>query len=386
MTGQKKNKRNQDCGWIQCEGSLEKEKWVSLLLEWFRKNHRWMPWREESTPYRRWISEIMLQQTRVETVIPYFNRFINRFPTIESLADASEDEVLKMWEGLGYYSRARHVRQAAQVIMKEHGGFFPDSQQQALTLPGIGPYSSAAILSMAYGVPLPSVDGNVMRVFCRLTAWKENVLDPATVKKVRTALQTIIPCDSPGSFNEALMELGAVVCVPLSPNCPSCPLTNSCHAFRFKLTHCLPVRIKKGRVVKHHYLVFWLNGSGEKSVAVRKNPPRGLLGGLWAFPMVEISRSKEYDPTEEGFSQEKQNQSVLEAEKQWGITIDGVRYRQRLSHQFSHQHWTMDVVEASTVSLPDDFVWVNREHLLQLAFPEAYQKVIRLMEERPASI
>ncbi|SMP60433.1 A/G-specific adenine glycosylase [Anoxynatronum buryatiense] len=353
--------------------------WTPALLQWFEVNQRPMPWRQTSTPYYRWLSEIMLQQTRVDTVIPYFHRFVERFPRVEHLAEASEDEVLKLWEGLGYYSRARNLLKAARVMVAEHQGTFPATEKEALALPGIGPYSAAAVLSMAYGVPLPSVDGNVLRVYARLTALAENVLEPATVKRVQGALKTAMPQHRPGDFNEAMMELGAVICLPVSPLCQNCPIQDHCEAHRQHRVEQLPLRIKKDRTTRHHYLVMYLQNAAGTCVAAQKNPPSGLLGGLWAFPMMEVTADHEDMKALPALA-------AKEAVARWQITLQQPEAVGRLRHVFSHRHWTMWVVSAVSEELPPACEWLPHAELSVKAFPEVYQKVMRLMDERAASI
>lgn len=364
--------------------------WVEPLMGWFYTNRRSMPWREDSTPYRRWLSEIMLQQTRVETGIPYFQRFVERFPDIASLAEAQEDDVLKLWEGLGYYSRARNLLKAAQVMVEQHKGEFPDTEQEAKNLPGVGPYTTAAVLSMAYGVPLPSVDGNVLRVYARLTALGENVMETATVKKVQQALTEIIPRERPGDFNEAMMELGALVCLPANPSCGECPVKTHCQAYATGQVDKLPVRIKKDTTTRHRYWVVYLMNLNKTKVALKKNPPKGLLGGLWAFPMLEVmveGRNEKKSLASMTGSQ-LEEQAGLDFLEQWEVQLEQMVYKGRKTHVFSHRHWTMEVFKASTTedALPNEYEWVAVDSLQDLAFPEVYQKVMRLMEDQPASI
>lgn len=366
--------------------SSDETLWVDPLISWFYKNKRSMPWREESTPYRRWLSEIMLQQTRVDTGIPYFLRFVERYPDIPSLAKAQEDDVLKLWEGLGYYSRARNLLKAARVMVEQHESEFPRTEKEAKALPGVGPYTTAAVLSMAYGIPLPSVDGNVLRVYARLTALGENVMEAGTVKKVQQALDTIIPRECPGDFNEAMMELGALVCLPANPACGACPVQDHCQAFATSQVEQLPIRIKKDTTTRHRYWVFYVLDSTQTKVAAKKNPPKGLLGGLWAFPMAELGTS--HDSQRDRGKREKASQSEVETAGQWADYMDPFEYMGKYTHVFSHRKWFVEVFHSTTdkENLPEGFQWVPVENLKELAFPEVYQKVIRLMEERPASI
>ena len=363
--------------------SIAEAPWVEPLMSWFYKNKRTMPWRQLSTPYRRWLSEIMLQQTRVETGIPYFHRFVERYPDIPSLAEAQEDDVLKLWEGLGYYSRARNLLKAARFMVEHHGGNFPGTEKEAKALPGVGPYTAAAVLSMAYGVPLPSVDGNVLRVYARLAALAENVMDAATVKKVQQALEHVIPRECPGDFNEAMMELGALVCLPANPACDQCPVKPHCQAYATEQVDKLPLRIVKDRTTRHHYWVYYLLDSSGTNVAVKKNPPKGLLGGLWAFPMVECSGKTQSLPSMT--EHEMEEQARRDALKQWQVALDQVKHKGGKTHVFSHRHWTMEVFRGiiKDPTLPEGCGWVGVDSLKDLAFPEVYQKVIRLMEDRP---
>jgi A/G-specific adenine glycosylase len=398
---------DQSTGIANASGKIRKAdlQWVPDLLRWFDQNKRSMPWREHPTPYYRWLSEIMLQQTRVDTVIPYFNRFVERYPDILSLGKAEEDDVLKLWEGLGYYSRARNLLKAARLMVKQHSGTFPATEKEALALPGIGPYSAAAVLSMAYGVPLPSVDGNVLRVYCRLTAFAANVLEAATVKKVQQSLKEIMPMESPGDFNESMMELGAVICLPANPRCGECPIQKNCVAYQNGQVEDLPIRIKKDKTTRHYYLLYYLLNETGTEVLVRKNPPKGLLGGLWAFPMIELSEQEmmlgsETNSMDHAASRSNQKwpESVsdrrslecIAAEKaahEWAASFSTIVHRGRLKHIFSHRHWTMEIMAAKSVALtPPGYGWIPLEQLSQLAFPEVYQKVIRLMEDRPAVI
>lgn len=214
------------------------------LLTWFEANKRDMPWRRTYAPYHIWLSEIMLQQTQVATVIPYFERYIKKYPTIEDLAEGDETEVLKLWEGLGYYSRARRLIPCAQQVMRDHNGKFPKDYKTLIKLPGIGPYTAGAILSIAYNLKFPAVDGNVKRVFSRMYEIDEPVNDPKQHKVFETLVQEVIPDDA-RNFNQAIMELGALICKPSSPNCGACPVTDNCLAYKNGHQQVLPLYKKK---------------------------------------------------------------------------------------------------------------------------------------------
>lgn len=256
------------------------------LLHWYDGNRRVLPWREEPAPYRVWISEIMLQQTRVEAVKPYFARFMETLPDVRSLAAADEQTLLKLWEGLGYYSRARNLKKAAQVIMEEHGGAMPKSHEKLLKLPGIGSYTAGAIASIAFGIPEPAVDGNVLRVLSRLFADREDILKAGTKKRYENMLRDNMDRERPGDYNQALIELGAIVCIPAGkPLCGGCPFNSICLAFREGLTGEIPVKApKKPRRIEEKtvFLLEW-----EDMAAIRKRSEKGLLASLYEFPNVQ---------------------------------------------------------------------------------------------------
>ena len=262
---------------------MAKKRWTARLLAWYRAAHRDLPWRRTGDIYAVWVSEVMLQQTRVETVIPYFERFLARFPTVASLAAAPLQDVLKLWEGLGYYGRARNFHRAAQRVVAEHGGRVPAEYAPFRALPGVGDYIAAAVLSIAAGRPLPVVDGNVLRVWARFRGIAEEVRAAGVVRRIREELQAAIPADAPGDFNQALMELGATVCTPVSPRCPACPMAAECAAFREGRTAELPVRSARP-AVPHHRIAVGVIRRRDGRLLIQQRPPEGLLGGLWEFP------------------------------------------------------------------------------------------------------
>ncbi|MCX5818738.1 MAG: A/G-specific adenine glycosylase [Deltaproteobacteria bacterium] len=253
------------------------------LTRWYDDHRRPLPWRETRDPYAIWISEIMLQQTRVETVVPYYRRFIERFPTVESLARAPLGDVLKTWENLGYYARVRNLHKAAGEIAARFGGRIPERLEEIIRLPGIGRYTAGAILSIAFGRAVPAVDGNVRRVISRLHAIEESVDDEEVRERIEELVRTLVPTRDPGRFNQALMELGAVCCTPKSPACPACPLQNDCRARLQGLAHRLPVRGKK-KTIPHREVVAAVIRDGEGRILIVQRPSRGLLGSLWKFP------------------------------------------------------------------------------------------------------
>ena len=262
-----------------------------LLLEHYDDHRRDLPWRGNREPYRVWVSEIMLQQTRVETAIPYYDRWMERFPTVEALAEVDEESVLKAWEGLGYYARARNLHRSAVIVRERLGGVLPQDSQSLKTLPGIGEYSAGAIASIAYGEVVPAVDGNVRRVLSRLL----DIEDPTDATLRKRAGELVDP-DRPGDWNQALMELGATVCTPRSPRCTVCPLTGECRAMAEGTQELRPGSKHRPRVrTVSHAVVVALNAAGEMLMVRR--PTDGLLGGLWEFPAVEIGAE---DPTPVG--------------------------------------------------------------------------------------
>ncbi len=251
------------------------------LLDWFRASARVLPWRSGRTPYRVWVSETMLQQTQVATVIPYFERWLKSFPDLTTLADAPQEAVLKAWEGLGYYRRARLLQRGAQVVVQEHGGRVPGTYRELLELPGIGPYTAAAIASLAFGEAVLAVDGNVKRVAARLFCLP-GIVTPVAVK---TVLEPHLPSAAAGDFNEALMELGATICTPRSPRCDACPVRAHCEAFRTGRVSLFPEPVKR-KAVPHHYRYALIARRGD-ALWLRQRSEDEMLGGLWGFVLSE---------------------------------------------------------------------------------------------------
>lgn len=266
------------------------------LLDWYHKNRRILPWREAPHPYGVWISEIMLQQTRVEAVKPYFARFMDRLPDVVSLAEVEEETLLKLWEGLGYYNRARNLQKAAQIMVSEFGGKLPKSYEELLRLPGIGSYTAGAIASIAYQIPVPAVDGNVLRVISRVLKSREEIDKPAVKKWMEKVLLETMDKEEPGNYNQALIEIGAIVCIPAGkPLCGECPLKSVCLSFREALTGEIPVRSVKKKRKKEDRTVFVIEW--EDKAAVRKRADKGLLASLYEFPNLEGHIKAEDIPT-----------------------------------------------------------------------------------------
>ena len=268
----------------------EKKKFQRQLLSWFAERKRDLPWRRTRDPYRIWISEIMLQQTRVAAVIPYYEKFTGRFATVESLARAKTETVLKCWSGLGYYSRARNMHSAAKEIVARHARRFPRDHKDAIALPGIGRYTAAAVLSIAYGEPLAVLDGNVARVLARIGAIRTNLRAPGTWQSLESAAQDLLAQEAPGDWNQAVMELGATVCTPKSPRCEQCPVASSCRAYKLGIANKLPAtRPKRDAVEVILAATVFLACEGQTIVLRKQGPGGALFSNLWQFPDMEVS-------------------------------------------------------------------------------------------------
>ena len=295
------------------------------LLEWYENGRRILPWREEPTPYHVWLSEIMLQQTRVETVKPYYDRFMEELPDIASLADVEEERLLKLWEGLGYYNRARNLKRAAMQIVSEYGGRMPTDYRELVKLSGIGSYTAGAIASIAFGQAVPAVDGNVLRILSRLRADDRDIMDVRVKSSIEEELKGVIPTDRPGDFNQALMELGAVVCVPNgSPKCGECPWEAFCQAkAQERMTEYPKKAPKKPRSIEKKTILVMQYGN---LIALRKRPEKGLLAGMYEFPSMEGYRTEE---------------EVLTHLKESGVSPIRIRRLNESKHIFTHKEWHM---------------------------------------------
>jgi A/G-specific adenine glycosylase len=296
------------------------------LLFWYGNNARVLPWRTDTDPYRVWISEIMLQQTRVETVIPYYERFLKEIPSIRALRETSDDKLLKLWEGLGYYSRARNLRKAAEILCVKYGGAFPHRYEDILGLPGIGPYTAGAIASICFGLPVPAVDGNVLRVFARLLKIATPIDGPDVPKQIRTMLSDIyaaLDSSRRGAFTQALMELGACVCVPNgAPLCTTCPVAEFCMALQDGIPEDFPVRTAKKEKRNEDRTILILK-CGDR-FAVRRRPDKGLLASLWELPNVSERLTKK---------------SSLAYVAKWGLSATAIAPGVSYTHVFTHIRW-----------------------------------------------
>ncbi len=342
------------------------------LLAWFRRSARQLPWRGTPDPYKIWVSEVFLQQTRLQTMLPYYERFMEAFPTVHALAGADEEQLMKLWEGLGYYSRARNLHRAAKIVVGDLGGRFPITAEEWQKLPGIGRYTANAIASIAFGERVPVVDGNVKRVLSRVFNIKECVDDVEIERLLWSIAEALVPGTSPADFNQALMEMGSLVCTPRNPLCAECPLRHICDARALGCQELLPVRRKK-KPLPHHDVV---------AAAVRKNgryllgkrPSRGLLGGLWELPGGKVKGGESH---EQALKRELKEELGIEAAV--GPLVASVK------HAYSHFKVTLYVYrceQRAGRARPlhhAQVKWVRPKDLGNYAFPAATRKVLHLL-------
>ncbi len=336
------------------------------LLDWYGRHARVLPWRENPEPYRVWVSEVMLQQTRVEAVKPYFERFLAELPSLAALAAAPEAQILKLWEGLGYYNRVRNLQKGAREVMARFDGVVPATFDELLTLPGVGRYTAGAIASIAYGQPVPAVDGNVLRVVSRLQNRTDNILDPKVRRDVEATLRAILPEGRAGDFNQALMELGAVVCVPNgAPHCGGCPLEALCRAHALGVEESLPVRAAKKPRRTEERTVFLLTCG--KRLALCRRPEQGLLAGLWELPAVA-----------ERLDEEQAVQTLA----RWRITVPSLTRLPDARHIFTHLTWRMTAWAGEAAEETPAFVWASaaelaHDYTLPSAFKAYFAEIAR---------
>ena len=342
------------------------------LLPWYAANRRDLPWRQDKDPYHIWVSEIMLQQTRVEAVKGYYTRFLDALPTISALADCDDGLLHKLWEGLGYYSRVRNLKKAAQQIMDKHNGVFPGNYADILALPGIGEYTAGAICSIAFGQPTPAVDGNVLRVIARLTDDATPVDLPAYKKTVQQELSAIYP-EQAGDFTQALMDLGATVCGPNRlPDCQNCPCNGFCMGYKNQTAENLPVKSPKRQRKIEEYTVFILCCDGK--YALQKRPNKGLLAGLWQFPNV---------------SGKLDAQGVLKCVEEFRLKPKEIRLQGERKHIFTHIEWDMRGVYVEVSNCNEAFVWLTETEIRsQAALPTAFrlflsEDKLKIFNEKP---
>ena len=345
---------------------LKKPNLAPLLLKWYDKHDRPFPWRETNDPYKIWLSEIMLQQTQVKTVIPYYNRWISRYPNIKSVADADIDSLLKNWEGLGYYARVRNFHNASKVVIKQYPGSVPDNRKMLLSLPGIGEYIAGAIMSIAFNKPIAAVDANALRVFSRLYTI-DGTLRVRT-KEVSNILSDLICHHRPGDFNQAIMDLGREVCKPKNPSCSICPLEQYCYAAVNNVVDKYPP-VPAPRKKPHYNVatgIIW----NKNKILISKRRDSGLLGGLWEFPGGKIKDG------------ETPKQCVIrEVSEELGICIRPRGLLKQISHAYSHFSITLDAYNCDYIDgVPRaiacaDWRWISPEQIVDLPFPKANHKL-----------
>lgn len=344
------------------------------LLSWYDAEFRDLPWRQTTDPYKIWVSEIMLQQTQVVKVVPYYKRFIDAFPTIQDLADAHPDEVLKLWEGLGYYARARNLHKAAQVIVQKFAGNFPASEAEIVKLPGIGEYTAAAIMSIVFGADIPVIDGNVNRVLCRIFALDMNPKSRDGRLIVRRKAELLLAHGHAGTYNQAIMELGAVICTPRSPGCTVCPVNTFCLARQKNKQTDYPIPApKKKRPHKHIVVgIIW----HDDKILIDQRKPEGLLGGLWEFPGGHVEDGESYEEA-----------VIREVKEELDIHIKVTRFFTSVDHQYTHFTISLHAFLCQFMSgRPKalgcaDWKWVRMDELSHYAFPRANGKIIEQLYE-----
>ncbi|MFC4410191.1 A/G-specific adenine glycosylase [Chungangia koreensis] len=333
----------------------QKEAFRQALTGWFNAEKRDLPWRQTKDPYKIWVSEVMLQQTRVDTVIPYYERFIDAFPTIHDLANAPEDVLLKKWEGLGYYSRARNLQAGVREVVEQYNGIVPDNRPTISSLKGVGPYTAGAILSIAYGKPEHAVDGNVMRVLSRILLITEDIAKPKTRKIFEAAVTNLIDHEDPSSFNQGLMELGALICTPTSPKCLLCPVRDFCQAFHEGKERALPVKTKAKKTKEIQFLSLVIQNEQGKWL-MEKRPKGGLLADMWQFPLVESLT----DDVKNVYGIEKASLFL------------------EFKHIFSHLTWNIKCMAAHSTKaddLSENCRWFSEEEMEELPLPVPMQKI-----------
>lgn len=346
--------------------------WIEApLLEWYRQNARDLPWRRTSDPYRIWVSEIMLQQTRVDTVIPYYKRFLDALPTVEALADADEGLLLKLWEGLGYYSRVRNMQKAAKSVVDEYGGKFPNDVKDLQKLCGIGSYTAGAVASIAYGIPAPAVDGNVMRVLSRLVGDTRNIFEPSVKKEFEKMLAPWVSKSSPGDYNQGLIELGALICQPsASARCGECPLNERCTACREgRVTELPSPKPMKPRKIERRTVLIL---ASDARVVIEKRPARGLLAGLWQLPSL---------------SRHLNEREVLGYAREIGLDPVHISRLDDAKHIFTHLEWHMicyKLILSDMSDIPEGWKLVTADELKsKYALPTAFSAYLpHLREEK----
>lgn len=352
----------------------QQKKFQQALLEWYEEHGKNLPWRKGTEPYQIWISEIMSQQTQVETVIPYYERFLTTFPDVSALARANDEKLLKLWEGLGYYSRARNLKVAAQQMVENFSGRFPVKIDDIRSLKGIGPYTAAAIASICYGQKEPAIDGNLMRVSSRLFELEADASRQADKKIFDAALRPLMPEKEPGNFNQALMDLGSQICKPKNPDCKACPLKEFCQACKNQTIKDFPIKTGKVKTTDFYYLAFAIkNERGE--YLFEQRPIKGLLASMWTFPLLE--------QTNEVFDKEEVSLPAF-------LSNQVIRHKKlgEIKHLFSHQKWTVRLIDcqladgiSEALSLLPNQRFISLSNLTDFALAGPQIKLMSLIEK-----
>ena len=355
------------------------------LLAWYDENKRDLPWRRSKNPYHIWVSEIMLQQTRVDTVIPYYERFLDWFPTVESLADAPEERLLKAWEGLGYYSRVRNMQKAAQQIMNEFEGKFPSTYEGISSLKGIGPYTAGAISSIAFNLPQPAVDGNVMRVLARLFEVNHDIGNPSNRKIFQAMMEVLIDPDRPGDFNQALMDLGSDIEAPVNPRPEESPVKEFSAAYQHGTMDRYPIKAPKKKPIPI-YLKALVVQNSQGQFLLEKNESEKLLAGFWHFPLIEVDEFSDQTQDLDLFSQVAEpilqlGPSPEESfEQDYDLEVDWQDLRfEEVKHVFSHRKWHIQII-AGRVAESQEYVdrevlWLRPEEFSNYPLAKPQQKI-----------
>ena len=366
----------------------EEEKILSFrqkLLAWYDENKRDLPWRRSKNPYHIWVSEIMLQQTRVDTVIPYYERFLDWFPTVESLADASEERLLKAWEGLGYYSRVRNMQKAAQQIMNEFEGKFPSTYEGISSLKGIGPYTAGAISSIAFNLPQPAVDGNVMRVLARLFEVNHDIGNPSNRKIFQAMMEVLIDPDRPGDFNQALMDLGSDIEAPVNPRPEESPVKEFSAAYQHGTMDRYPIKAPKKKPIPI-YLKALVVQNSQGQFLLEKNESEKLLAGFWHFPLIEVDDFSDQNQDLDLFSQVAE--SILQLgpspqesfEQDYDLEVDWQDLRfEEVKHIFSHRKWHIQIIAGRVTETQEyadrEVLWLSPEEFINYPLAKPQQKI-----------
>ena len=355
------------------------------LLAWYDENKRDLPWRRSKNPYHIWVSEIMLQQTRVDTVIPYYERFLDWFPTVESLADAPEERLLKAWEGLGYYSRVRNMQTAAQQIMSEFEGKFPSTYEGISSLKGIGPYTAGAISSIAFNLPQPAVDGNVMRVLARLFEVNHDIGNPSNRKIFQAMMEVMIDPDRPGDFNQALMDLGSDIEAPVNPRPEESPVKEFSAAYQHGTMDRYPIKAPKKKPIPI-YLKALVVQNSQGQFLLEKNESENLLAGFWHFPLIEVDGFSDQTQDLDLFSQvaepiQELGPSPQESfEQDYDLEVDWQDLRfEEVKHIFSHRKWHIQIIAGRVTETQEyadrEVLWLSPEEFINYPLAKPQHKI-----------